>query len=51
VAPAPLTKLEDAEREHILRALPECRWLVGANRRRSQAGAEADDSAVAEWRV
>jgi len=27
--PAPLTTLEDAEREHILRALRECKWVVG----------------------
>ena len=26
---APLTTLEEAEREHILRALRECNWVVG----------------------
>ena len=29
IAPTPLTTLEDAERAHILRALRECRWVVG----------------------
>jgi formate hydrogenlyase transcriptional activator len=28
-APAALTTLEEAEREHILRALDECKWVVG----------------------
>ena len=28
-SPAPLTTLEDAEREHIVRALRECNWVVG----------------------
>ena len=32
VAPAALTTLEEAEREHILRALRECSWVIGGKR-------------------
>jgi formate hydrogenlyase transcriptional activator len=32
VAPAVLTTLEEAEREHILRALRECNWVIGGKR-------------------
>ena len=46
-AAAPLTTLEEAEREHILRALRESNWVVGGGRRGGQVGTEADHAAIA----